>query len=123
MVGETQDDRVIHQPGFFERVDHRHDVFVDDGVQVRVEIYVFAARLRGFDRRGLVEGVARGRLDARLGREIVVIVGRHFDAEVNEGITLVAGHLPDIWIDVNVVRIYQRNEQAERFAQLGRTIL
>jgi hypothetical protein len=83
-----------HQPGLFERVEHRHDVPVDDGVKIGVEIDVILARLGTVEGREFVVGVARQLLDFWLGRKIVGIVVRQSDAEMSEVLAPVASLLP-----------------------------
>jgi hypothetical protein len=50
VIGEAQDDGVVHQPGLFERVEHRRDVLIHDGVKISVKVDVLLralARLSG----------------------------------------------------------------------------
>jgi hypothetical protein len=66
-------------------------MLVDDGVQVGVEVDIVLARLGAVERSELVVRVACLLLDLRLGRKIVGIVVRQFDAEIGEVFAPVAG--------------------------------
>jgi hypothetical protein len=67
MVGEPQDKGVVREAGFFERVEHCHDVLVDHGVEVGVEVDVILARLDAVQRSVFVVGLTRLLLDFGLG--------------------------------------------------------
>ncbi len=69
-------------------------------VEMCVEVYVVAMRVRGIEGRKLVEAVAIGFLDARLFRQVIVVIGWQLDTQSGKGIALVACLLPGICRDM-----------------------
>src|SRR5271157_437155 len=85
----------------------------------RTTVDVVLLRLRPVERSEFVVIVARYLLDARLGRQVIGIVGRQLDAEMGEVLTLVADLLPGgrrhqvARVGSDVMRVDQGHEQAE----------
>ena len=118
-----QNDRAVHQPGLFQCVEHGPDVPVGQRVEIGIEVHVFAFRLGCLERCEVVVAGARRPLDAGLLQQVVVVVGRQLDAEIGKILMPVARLLPTGRVDIDVVRVDQRYEQAKWLAQPGRAIL
>ena len=120
VIGEAQDDGRVREPRLLQRVEHFGDVLVDHCMQVGVEIDVVDLSPGAAQGRELVVSVAGDLLNLWLGRKIVGVVFRQFDAETGEVLPSVAGLFPGRDLaavageGADIVRIDQRHEQAER---------
>jgi hypothetical protein len=88
-------------------------------VEIGIEVHIFALRLSRLERREVVVAGARRPLDAGLLQEVVAIVGRQLDTEIGKVLMPVARLLPTGRVDIDVVRVDQRYEQAKRLAEPG----
>src|SRR5262249_54818998 len=92
-------------------------------MQVCVEVDVFSRSPLALDRGELLKIVPRRLLHARLGREIIGVIGRQIDAEIRKSGVIVARYPPYERVDIHIVRVDERYEHAKWLVALGRALL